>query len=97
MRWDYDEVDAAHDSTVSDTASEDAGKDASGPLVARLLSDAGYDVTATRILPDDLDSVHSWVQQQADARLNLVVCTGGTGFGVRDQTPEVRCSRETAV
>lgn len=78
--------------TVSDTASADNLVDESGPAAADFLKARGYRVRYTEIVPDDeqliRQSVVAWVNDPSHP-LDLVVTTGGTGFGVRDVTPEV--------
>lgn len=82
---------------MSDTSYRDPSTDESGPALERLLTslqDGVYNVTRTEIVPDDPDRIRSAVQAWCDERLALVVTSGGTGFGVRDNTPEVRVIRE---
>ncbi|ORY95445.1 MoaB/Mog domain-containing protein [Syncephalastrum racemosum] len=75
--------------TVSDTASGDATKDSSGPLLAELLPSSSYNVMQRAIVPDELEAIQSKVKEWADSlELNLVLLTGGTGFAPRDTTPE---------
>lgn len=81
---------------MSDTAFKDASTDKSGPLIIdilnarngfKLASDAFY-----TIVPDDLDRIRATVKSWVDVGDNMVdwvITTGGTGFGVRDVTPEV--------
>ncbi|KAH8834536.1 molybdenum cofactor biosynthesis protein [Flagelloscypha sp. PMI_526] len=78
--------------TVSDTASTDASYDTSGPEVQRLLTldnSSVFVCAETKIVPDETssirDTVLSWVYKDS---VDWIVCTGGTGFGKRDRTPE---------
>ncbi|CAG8538196.1 10494_t:CDS:2 [Ambispora leptoticha] len=82
------------DTTVSDTASATPDKDISGPILKNLL-EKGQDtkttfrVDATACIPDEFDKIQEIVKNWCDEKkLALVITTGGTGFGVRDLTPE---------
>lgn len=75
--------------TVSDKASRGEREDLGGPLVCRLLEAAGVRVSQTQLLPDDRAQIEEWLREAADvAQVDLVVTTGGTGFSLRDVTPE---------
>lgn len=76
---------------VSDTASVDSASDTSGPSLCRLLeAESRYTVQTTAIVPDDFKTIQKTVTAWCDdLDLHLVLTTGGTGFGVRDCTPEV--------
>lgn len=74
---------------MSDTASGDATKDGSGPLLAELLPASTYNVAQRAIVPDDRDAIQRQVKEWADLlSLHLILLTGGTGFAPRDTTPE---------
>lgn len=73
--------------TVSDRASRGEYEDRSGPRAAELLEELGFAVTATRIVPDGLDTV-SVALTELVGDVDLIVTTGGTGFSPRDVTPE---------
>ncbi|KAG0334742.1 hypothetical protein BG004_000283, partial [Podila humilis] len=74
----------------SDTASLDPVSDTSGPSLCRLIeAEPRYKVEATAVIPDDFKTIQKTVTSWCDdLDLHLVLTTGGTGFGVRDCTPE---------
>src|ERR1044072_5013872 len=75
--------------TVSDACSSGERKDESGELLARLLKDLGAEIVATRILSDDLAPLAEALKKFAERDdVTLIVTTGGTGLGPRDNTPE---------
>jgi molybdopterin adenylyltransferase len=72
--------------TVSDGVSAGEREDASGDLLADALAQDGWEVER-RIVPDDRDQISAALRKMA-AVSDLVLTTGGTGFGPRDVTPE---------
>jgi molybdopterin adenylyltransferase len=73
--------------TVSDTRIPQT--DASGDTLAELVTDAGADIVERLILTDtlrDLQDTLSVLAARED--INLILTTGGTGLGRRDNTPE---------
>ena len=73
--------------TVSDTRTED--NDTSGGLIIERLETKGHEVVTRRIVPDDLETIRSQVEQWAeDDGVEVVISTGGTGLTKRDITPE---------
>lgn len=73
--------------TVSDTRTE--ADDASGPTLATGLSAAGHKLYEKTIVPDDIYQIRAVVSRWiADAAVNAVITTGGTGVTGRDGTPE---------
>jgi molybdenum cofactor biosynthesis protein B len=73
--------------TVSDTRT---GKDdTSGDYLAQALQAAGHRSATRAIVRDDIYQIRAtlsaWI---ADATVNAVLITGGTGFSGRDSTPE---------
>lgn len=73
--------------TVSDTRTE--ANDTSGDYLAAALTAANHGVAARRIVIDDIYQIRAvlsaWI---ADAGIDVVLVTGGTGFSGRDSTPE---------
>ncbi len=75
--------------TLSDKASKGERTDASGPVLAQGLQEAGYAVVETILLPDEAAQIQTQLIRLADQRqLDLIITTGGTGFAKRDVTPE---------
>lgn len=75
--------------TISDSCSRGEREDLSGPAVAALLVSIGAKVLKNDILPDDQTQIAAALESLADSReVDLIVTTGGTGFAVRDVTPE---------
>ena len=75
--------------TVSDSAHNGTRTDGSGPAVAARLEDAGFAVTARRIVPDDRARIATELRELATTLgIGLICTTGGTGVALRDVTPE---------
>jgi len=74
--------------TISDTASAGKREDLSGPEVRRMLEEAGFDVGAVEILPDERSAIESRLRSASDEGFQIIVTTGGTGLSPRDVTPE---------
>ena len=74
--------------TISDTASAGGREDLSGPEAARILGDAGFEVRAVEILPDERLLIEGRLRKACNEGVQLVVTTGGTGLSPRDVTPE---------
>ncbi|MBQ7493543.1 MAG: molybdenum cofactor biosynthesis protein [Selenomonadaceae bacterium] len=63
-------------------------KDLSGDKCEEILSAAGYKIFSRTTLPDVKKLLVDKLIKLADAGVGLIVTTGGTGFSVRDITPE---------
>ena len=75
--------------TASDACARGEREDASGAALVQLLNDLGAEIIATKILSDDLDPLIESLIDFADRDdVNLIITTGGTGLGPRDNTPE---------
>ena len=75
--------------TVSDACSRGERADDSGEALVELLEGSNAEVIEKRILSDDLEPlVHTLEAIANRSDVNLIVTTGGTGLGPRDNTPE---------
>ena len=74
--------------TVSTRVSRREAEDRSGPLLAQLAEEAGADVAAMEVVPDDYALIEDRLHHFVDAGVSLVFTTGGTGFTPDDITPE---------
>lgn len=73
--------------TVSDTRNVDT--DTSGQYLEQALQEAGHSCRARAIVADDIYQIRATLSQWiADAAVDVVLVTGGTGFSGRDSTPE---------
>jgi molybdenum cofactor synthesis domain-containing protein len=74
--------------TVSDKGARGERQDRSGPAVRELVEAAGAEVVRTKIVPDEPEDIRRTLVDWSDEGLDLILTTGGTGFGPRDRTPE---------
>ena len=75
--------------TISDSVARDERIDLSGPAVIQRCRELGWEVTSSLKCSDDPGQVRSHLRQLADSRrVDLILTTGGTGLGPRDNTPE---------
>lgn len=75
--------------TLSDKGAKGQRTDESGPAAVRMLEEAGYVVEEAFILPDEPELLEKELIRLADeSRVDLVLTSGGTGFSLRDRTPE---------
>jgi len=79
---------------ISETASRDPSTDKCIPALKEVLEKDGNDqwhIAETKIVRDDVLEIQRAVTQWTDSHpsINLIVTSGGTGFAVKDVTPEV--------
>jgi len=74
--------------TLSDRASDGTYADASGPKLVSGLQTLGGEVVAAEVLADGIEPLAGRLRALAESGVRLCLCTGGTGLGPRDLTPE---------
>jgi len=79
--------------TVSDRCAAGSAEDRGGPKVVDLLRQEAnpfeLDLVETAVVPDEIEKIQTAVMRWTDqGKVDLVITTGGTGFGLRDRTPE---------
>ena len=75
--------------TISDKGYLGQREDTSGPNLVRILTEKGFEVTYTAIVPDDREMIRNELVKCSDELgIALVLTAGGTGFSPRDITPE---------
>jgi molybdenum cofactor synthesis domain-containing protein len=73
--------------TCSNRSASGARADESGELLAAMVRDAGHEVVARTVVPDEIDAIRGAVRSGA-AAADVVLTTGGTGITPTDCTPE---------
>lgn len=75
--------------TLSDKGAKGEREDLSGPKIVEMLEKEGYEIKETLLLADEQKALEHQLRRLADQRqINVIFTTGGTGFSVRDVTPE---------
>jgi molybdopterin adenylyltransferase len=80
--------------TISDRSSRGERPDASGPALARLVNEQGWQVVRQTVVPDDFERIRQTLAAWADSSeadreaVDVILTSGGTGFSPRDITPE---------
>ena len=75
--------------TSSDSGYAGKREDVSGPVIAEMVREAGYEVVWQKVLPDDQAMLEEVMKEICDeGKADLLLTTGGTGFSPRDVMPE---------
>ncbi|MCA1718190.1 MAG: MogA/MoaB family molybdenum cofactor biosynthesis protein [Actinobacteria bacterium] len=74
--------------TISDTRTPET--DTGGNAIVELMREAGHEISRREIVEDDAPRIEVVLQEfLADASVDAVITTGGTGISARDTTYEV--------
>ncbi len=75
--------------TISDLGAAGDRADTSGDSIVAWAGEHGFELAARELVPDESDRIAGHLCRWADERTaDLIITTGGTGFGPRDVTPE---------
>lgn len=74
--------------TISTRTARGESEDVSGPRLAELAGEAGAQVVAVEVVPDDRVLIEARLRHHVAAGCSFVFTTGGTGFTADDVTPE---------
>src|SRR5215472_4033572 len=75
--------------TISDSVAKGEREDLSGPAVVAACRGLGWEVTSALRVSDDAAAIREQLLELADSnRVDVLLTTGGTGIGPRDNTPE---------
>ena len=75
--------------TLSDKGAAGEREDKSGPLIREIIEKENYLVIDQRVLPDEQKTIEGTLIHLCDRlKVDLILTTGGTGFSLRDRTPE---------
>lgn len=75
--------------TLSDKGAAGEREDKSGPLIREIIEKENYLVIDQRVLPDEQKIIEETLIHLCDRlKVDLIFTTGGTGFSLRDRTPE---------
>lgn len=75
--------------TVSDRSAAGEREDLSGPALQNAVKDAGWEVAAADLVPDEIYQIQERLISWSDGgEIQVILTSGGTGFSPRDITPE---------
>jgi molybdopterin adenylyltransferase len=75
--------------TISDSVTRGEREDISGPALVKRCRELGWEVNSALRCSDEPANIRTLLRELADSRrVDLILTTGGTGLGPRDNTPE---------
>jgi len=75
--------------TASDKGSRGEREDESGRVIGEMITAAGGELAIYEVVPDEYEIICAKLLYYSnELRINLIITTGGTGLGPRDNTPE---------
>lgn len=72
----------------SDSISNGIGEDAAGKTIVQKLQTFGVGCKVYKVIADEFDTIQQEAKTLAEAGMELIIFTGGTGLSKRDVTPE---------
>lgn len=77
--------------TISDRSFRGERQDLSGPALLSFAQEQGWEIIQNGIVPDDIELIKQklilWTET-TESKIDIILTTGGTGFGIHDVTPE---------
>jgi len=74
---------------ISDRVFNGEMQDLSSPVIQEYLHECEWEVSSINIVNDDIEQIESTLRKLISSDpANLILTAGGTGFGLRDNTPE---------
>lgn len=74
--------------TISTSAARNQADDEAGTVLAHLAEQAGCQIVAAEVIPDDAPLIEDRIRHHVDEGVDVVLTTGGTGLTRDDVTPE---------
>jgi molybdenum cofactor synthesis domain-containing protein len=74
--------------TISTASARQQADDKSGTLLAHLAENAGCQIVAAEVIPDDEPLIEDRIRHHVDEGVDLILTTGGTGLTADDVTPD---------
>lgn len=75
--------------TASDKGSQGLREDKSSQVIREIMEQNGYCVKQYKLVPDEQSLLEKTMKEMSDSgEIDLILTTGGTGFSLRDRTPE---------
>lgn len=75
--------------TVSDKGSRGEREDKTGQVIKELLEGNQYKIVHYNVIPDEIELIENEIKALCDEDIaDLILTNGGTGFSLRDVTPE---------
>lgn len=74
--------------TVSDSCFSGERKDMSKNAIEEILNQNDFEIISYTVVPDENEKITEILYSLCKRDINLIITTGGTGFSIRDITPE---------